>query len=190
VRGAYAVTPLPEKSPELPGRLGAKPLEEVMASLAEAAEEERVQWAAREVRERAIDELAVRVRVAVPADLLREEIRRRWMDREGRKLAWLGLDAQQMQKALEAWLEDEGILVQVDRSIRAYLALSAIAREQHLEPDLGHWLDQLVAITGESKESLRTALARDKALAARLVETAAQAGALDLVMKHASITGG
>jgi trigger factor len=189
VRGACAVMPLADDSPALLAALGAKSLDEVMASLAEDLEEERVQAAAREVRERAIDELAVRVKVQVPADLLREEIRRRWMDREGRKLAWLSLDAAKMQGALDAWLEDEGIVREVDRSIRAYLALSAIAREERVQPDFGRWMDDLVALTKESRESIRTALARDKALAARLAETATQAAALDLVMKHATITG-
>jgi len=189
LRGACAVTPLPDDAPELLERLGAKTLEEALSRLADDAEEERVQWLAREVRERAIDQLAVRVQVAVPTDLLREEIRRRWMEREGRKLAWLGFDAAKMQGALDAWLEDEAIVVEVDRSIRAYLALSAIAREQRLQPDIGQWMEQLAQITGESRESLRTAMARDKALAARLWETATQAAALDLVMKHASITG-
>lgn len=189
VRGACAVTPLADDSPELLALLGAKTLDEVMTRLAADAEEERVQWLAREVRERAIDELAVGVQVPVPKDMLQEEIRRRWMDREGRKLAWLGLDAGKMQEALGAWLEDQAIIVEVDRSIRAYLALSAIAREQRLQPDLGHWMEQLAEITGETRESLRTAMARDKALATRLVETATQAAALDLVMKHATITG-
>lgn len=189
VRGACAVTPLPDDSPELPAHLGAKTIDEVMAKLADDAEEERVQYLAREVRERAIDQLAVQVQVPVPKDLLREEIRRRWMDREGRKLAWLGLDAAKMQGALGAWLEDEGIVMEVDRSIRAYLALSAIAREQRLQPDISQWMGQLAEITGETRESLRTAIARDKALAARLWETATQAAALDLVMKHATITG-
>jgi len=190
LRAANAVTPLPDTSPELLARMEVKTLDEAMAKLAEEAEEERIQWSARETRERAIDQLAVRVQVQVPPDMLREEIRRRWMDREGRKLAWLGLDAAKMQGALNAWLEDEAVVVEVDRSIRAYLALSAIAREERVQPDLGRWMDQLAEITRLPKESLRTELSRDKALAARLVETSTQAAALDLVMKHATITEG
>ena len=191
VLDACAVTPLDDDSPELLDRLGrGSTLDAVMASLAADVEEERSEWCRRELRERAIDELAVRVRVEVPPQLLREEIRRRWMEREGRRLAWLGLDADEQQSALQGWMEDDTVVIQVDRSVRAYLALSAIAREERLQPDFSSWFDSLAEITREPRESIRSTIVRDRTLSARLAEVATQAAALDLVMSHASIAAG
>jgi trigger factor len=134
VHSAYELTLPDDKDPKFLKATGlGNTLDEVMFALRLKLEEDLVDELIEEGRQMVIDQLAARVTVALPRSLVDEEIRRRWLDAEGKTLALLGHDFDDQEKALTRWQNDEVTRALAERSLRVSLAIGAIAKRDGVE---------------------------------------------------------
>jgi trigger factor len=182
---------LPEaESPELLAALGrGGTLQEVMRRLVEELDAERVEAAQREARNRVLDALAERTQVALPEQLIDEEIRRRWTEAEGTALARKDFSPEELQEALDGWLRDAATRLDAERRLKVALGLRAIAEREHLAPkreELEQWVDVLAETTGTTREEVGRAMASDPSLTQRFQALVAHQVALEHVLARAA----
>lgn len=168
-----------------------KTLAEVMAGLREAIEEQNEEDREEEAREEVIDQIAARTRVEVPNSLIDEEIRRRWLELEGKTLATLGHEFDDQEAALKAWQSDERTRVLVIRDLRLALGLGAIAKRDGVEVTkeaVDTFLLTLAEGSGIPMSQLADVVQRDKATQRQFSDKLLHIITLEYVMSQVSIT--
>ncbi|WP_426749196.1 peptidylprolyl isomerase [Myxococcus sp. Y35] len=191
VKAARELKLLEDDSPELLSRLGLGSITDVMRKLGDALAQERAEEAERLTRERVMDLLVERTPVELPSALVDEEVRRRWAEAERPILQHKDFQPDELQEALEGWLNDP--LTRADAVYRLTLALAlrAIAERDGIQPDRAAteaMLEDLAGFTGTSREELGRAVKEDAALARRLYEMALRTSVVDHVMKKVTLT--
>lgn len=150
VRRAFEVQPLEGSPEEWPARLGAADLDEAMAALAGEIEEEREAEARGELIERAIDEVAARAQVEIPAELIDREVETAWRRLELPLLRERAFSKEEQAEALQGWLHDAATRLDAERRLRATAGLTWIARERALAVDEDDRRDLLEALAREA----------------------------------------
>jgi trigger factor len=124
--------PDPE-SPEFLAAFGrGKTVEEATQSVVEQMKAESTQLLLVQAQQLVLMEVARRTPVEIPAELVDEEIRRRWGATEGVAVTELEFNDAEQEESLNAWLKDEGTRQEVELRLRIALALGAIARRDGL----------------------------------------------------------
>jgi trigger factor len=182
--------PDPE-SPELLQLLGrGRTIEEVLGSIADELAEEQAEELWLEAQERVLDELVVRIgEVPVPSELVDEEIREQWKAHELPLLEEKDFGPDELQEALDGWLDDAATRVDAERRIRVSLALRALIEAERLQltPDrLEELLGEVLTTLEMSEQEARQALA-NPATAGSIREVATHLLAVDHVMSRARI---
>jgi trigger factor len=142
-----------------------KTLDEVMLALRAKLEEDMIDELVEEGRQLVIDQLAARVQVDLPKSLVDEEIRRRWLDAEGKTLATLGHEFDEQERALDRWKTDEITRALAERSLRVALAIGAIAKRDGVsvgKEEIDGFLSALAEGSGIDMQSMVDVVQRDK----------------------------
>lgn len=190
---AVRVVDLPDdEAPEFLFSLGrGATLQEVMHRLAEELAEERRDAAAREAQEFALELLADRSSVEVPAHLINEEIRLRWAESERPTLVELELPPEALQASLESWLRDPLTRGDAEQRLKIAFVLGAIAQRDGLQPrreDMDGMLDTVMRTAQASREEVESWLRADPALAPRIHNLLMHMAAVDHVMSKVVFT--
>ncbi len=180
------------QSPEFIASLGrGATLAEVLRHLGDELATEHADEAEREAREQVLDVLVERAGVEVPPALVDEEIRRRWVEAERPILQRKAFEADELQQALEGWLQDPLTRADATRRLKVSLVLAAIARRDQLQPRR-EALDAIVGLlTGPAKlprEELKKVLQSDAAARERVANVMMQLAAIDHVMSKVKRT--
>ncbi|WP_224243209.1 trigger factor [Hyalangium gracile] len=130
--GAREVTYPELSNPAFLKAFGATTLAEAMKKVVRQMEAEATQLLMSQVQRQVLATVAARTRVTVPADLVDEEIRRRWSASEEQVLTKLGFDDARRAEALRGWLEDGQTRAEVELRLRIALALGAICKRDKL----------------------------------------------------------
>ncbi|GEL69219.1 hypothetical protein MVI01_10030 [Myxococcus virescens] len=191
VKAARALKLLDDDSPELLSRLGMGSITDVMRKLGDELAQERLADVDRLTQERVMDVLVDRTPVELSAALVDEEIRQRWAEAERPILQRKDFQPDELQEALEGWLQDP--LTRMDAAYRITLALvlRAIAERDGIQPDRAAtdaMLEDLATLTGVNRQELGVAVKEDEALARRLYEMALRFSTIDHVMKKVTLT--
>ncbi|ATB45626.1 trigger factor [Corallococcus macrosporus] len=191
VKAAKALKLLEDDAPELLARLGAGSITDVMRRLGDELAQERNAEVDRLTRERVMDVLVERTPVELPSSLVDEELRRRWAEAERPILQRKDFQPDELQEALEGWLNDPLTRADAVYRLTLGLALRAIAERDGIQPDrtaTEAMLADLADFTGVSREALGVAVKEDAALARRLYEMALRFSTIDHVMKKVTLT--
>jgi trigger factor len=171
-------------------KLGRGPThEEVMESIADELLDEQADVLWLDAQNMVLDELASRTQVEIPAALVDEEIRRRWMAAEGQAVTEKEFSAEEKQEALDLWRKDPATRAEVERRLRISLALKAVAERDglKLEPQKTfELLENQVAAFGLTAAQLREALV-DPQAAGQLKDAAWHLMAVEYVMGKAKV---
>ncbi|MDY7232517.1 peptidylprolyl isomerase [Hyalangium rubrum] len=166
-------------------------LAEVMRHLGEEIAHERTTEAERDAREQVLDVLVERAKVEVPTALVDEEIRRRWMEAERPILQRKAFEADELQQALDAWLQDPLTRADAARRLKIALVMAAIARRDQIQPRRED-LDSIAGLlTGPAKiprEELKRVLQSDPSAQERLANVMIHLATLDHVMSKVKFT--
>lgn len=112
----------------------------------------------------ALNAAADRIKVPVPHKLIQDEIRSAWSSTEGQYLMQKGLSRQDMDTALEGWLQDEETQQTARQRLKVMMVLLAFAREdeQAIElEELEGFVNQMADTVGVDIEEWRGAIADD-----------------------------
>ncbi|RYZ34394.1 MAG: peptidylprolyl isomerase [Myxococcaceae bacterium] len=190
VKAARELTPLDEDSPRLLSRMGGGSLTDIMRGLAEDVARERAAEVERRTQERVMDVLVERTSVELPVSLVDEELRRLWAETERPVLLHKGFSPEGLQEALEGWLRDPLTRADVEYRLTLDLALRAIAERDGIQPDRASteaMLEDLLKVTGVSRQDMGRAVKEDPALDRRLYDMAQRLRTLEHVMKHVTL---
>ena len=163
--------------------------EAVMDSIADELLEEQADLLWLEAQHLVLDQLASRLEVELPQSLIDDEIRRRWAAAEGEAVAEKEFSVEEQQEALGLWMKDPGTRAEVERRLRAALALKAVAERDRLQLTTEKTLELLegsVEAFGLSPADLREALV-DPTAAAQLKNVAWHLLAVEHVMNQARV---
>jgi trigger factor len=199
VKATFLVDVLAAEEPELPEPESPEflrlvdlgdTIEEVLEAVAEELAQEQAEELWLEAQELVLDELVLRTEeVALPPALVDEEIREQWRAAELPLLQEKDFGPDELQEALDGWLDDEATRVDAERRLRVSLALRAIIERDRLQLTpalLEELLEDAIEPLGLSLEEARQALA-DPEAAAPIREAAMHLLAVDHVMAQARI---
>lgn len=191
VQAAREVTYPDFESPEFLEAFGrGKTLQEATASVVEQMKEEHTQLLLLQARQQVLAEVAGRTRVEIPAELVDEEIRRRWGATEGVSVTELNFSDAEQEESLRTWLEDVETRAEVELRLRIALALGAIVKRDGLTLTPAH-VEKLLRDEAESQglspADVAASLKADPQAQARIEQAAWHLMAVDHVMKKASI---
>jgi trigger factor len=164
-------------------------LESMMESIADDIANERADDMWLEAQERVLDELVLRTEVELTVEMVDEEIRQAWSATEARLLAQKDFAPDELQEALDGWLEDSHTRLEAERRLRIAFALKAIIERDRLQltPEkLNEVLEEAVVPFGLSVEEARRALA-NPAMAEGIRNSALQVVAVRHVMSRAQV---
>ncbi|MFL5352372.1 peptidylprolyl isomerase [Archangium sp.] len=164
-------------------------LESVMESIADEIADERADDMWLEAQERVLDELVLRTEVELTVEMVDEEIRQAWSATEARLLAQKDFAPDELQEALDGWLEDPNTRLEAERRLRIAFALKAIIERDRLQlsPEkLNEVLEEAVVPFGLSVDEARRALA-NPSLAEGIRNSALQVVAVRHVMSKAQL---
>ncbi|WP_257450166.1 trigger factor [Archangium lipolyticum] len=143
-----------------------------------------------QVQRQVLATVAARTRVKVPAELIDEEIRRRWSTSEGRAMSRLGFDEALREASLRAWLRDESTRAEVELRLRIALALGAICKRDGVTPSREK-VEKLIRdeanAAGLPVEQVVAALGAEPQNLARIDQVAWHLTAVEHVMSRASV---
>ncbi|NMO20427.1 peptidylprolyl isomerase [Pyxidicoccus fallax] len=191
VKAARELKLLEDDSPELLKRLGMGTLTDVMRHLADDLAREHTEEMDRRTQERVLDVLVERANVELPAKLVDEEIRRRWAETERPILARKDFQPDELQEALEGWLNDPLTRADAARRLALALILRAIAERDGVQPDrkaTDALIDDLASLSNVSRQELGRSVKEDPALARKLYDLALHLATVDHVMKKVKLT--
>jgi trigger factor len=137
-------------------------LEAVMESIADELADERAEDLWLEAQELVLDEVVARTEVELTPEMVDEEIRQAWSNNEAHLLVAKDFAPDELQEALDGWLDDSNTRLEAERRLRLALGLRAIIERDKLQltPEkLDEVLDEAVAPFGMSREEARGALA-------------------------------
>jgi trigger factor len=166
-------------------------LVDVMRQLGDELAQERTEEATREARDQVLDVLVERTQVEVPAPLLDEEIRRRWVEAERPILQRKDFSPDELEQALAAWQQDPLTRADATRRLKISLVLAAIARRDQLQPSPESRESMEGFLTGPAgipREQLQRVLENDPDLQERVASVVMQLTAIDYVMSKVKLT--
>ena len=167
-----------------------KNIEEATQSVVEQMKEEHTQLLLLQARQLVLTEVASRIQVDIPKELVDEEIRRRWAATEGQSVVELKFDDKEQEESLNTWLQDEETREEVEVRLRIALALGAIVRRDGLTLTPAFvqkvLLDEAEA-QGLTPAEVAAALKAEPQHQARIEQVAWHLLAVDHVMKKAKI---
>jgi trigger factor len=133
LQAAREVTYPALESPEFLQAFGrGETLEAAMRAVVRQMEDEAARVLLLQARQQVLEAVASRTRVVLPAELVDEEIRRRWSASEGRSASELQFSDREQQESLSTWLQDAGTRAEVELRLRISLALRAICKRDGL----------------------------------------------------------
>ncbi|MCP3139114.1 trigger factor [Pyxidicoccus xibeiensis] len=191
VKQARQLKLLADDSPELLKRLALGTLTDVMRHLANDVAREHTEAADRLTQERVLDALVERAQVGLSKALVDEEIRRRWADTERPILARKSLQPDELQEALEGWLQEPLTRADAARRLTLALVLRAIASRDGVQPERATTdalIDDLARLSGVTRQELGRTVKEDPALARRLYDLALHLATVDHVMRQVKLT--
>jgi|CXWL01.1.fsa_nt_gi trigger factor len=171
-------------------KAGAKSYEDWLKQVTRRLEETQSSALALEVQNRVLDAVLARVVVEVPAELVDEEIRRKWANHEGRAMAERSFGAAEQQEAFEGWLRNAGLRAETQHRLATALVLRAIVDRDGLTLDPKRGKDLLLtfaAQAGMDKKTLKAELAKSKMLAEEVAQLGLHLVAVDHVMSKAKV---
>jgi trigger factor len=181
-----------EKDPKFLKEAGlGSSLSQAMDTIRASLEEEQVDQLIESGRELVKNGLAARVEVDLTETLIDEEIRRRWMDSEGRLLAELGVEFAEQERCLDAWKADKDTQFDVIRSLRVSMALGAIAQRDGLEVTVdlvNSFLQSIADASGLQMEGLAKAAQDDRNLQRHMSDKLLAMLAFEHVMMNVDVT--
>lgn len=191
VKAAREVILPPAEDPELLAKLGlGSNLDEVMEKLAlEAADDLAIRLRTK-AENLVLDAVAARTNVQVPAALVDEEIRRRWLFAEGSTLEEHGFTQDELGEALAGWKAHPEIRQEAERRLKIGLALGALVKKEGLQPTpefAAEVVDEVAATSEVSREEVLEAVKSDKQLAAKLAALAQHQYAVQYVFERAKV---
>jgi trigger factor len=191
IQAAREVTYPDLESPEFLEAFGrGKTVEDVTQSVIDQMKEEHTQLLLLQARQQVLGEVALRTEVEIPPALVDEEIRRRWGATEGVSVAELNFSDEEQEEALNSWLQDESLRLEVELRLRIALALGAIVKRDGLTLTPAHvekvLLDEAEA-QGLTPAEVAAALRAEPEHQARIEQVAWHLMAVDYVMKKAKI---
>lgn len=134
VLAARELTLLPEDAPAFFEKLGlGDTLVEVMNALREELEEDLAARLWLEAQDLVMEELRKRAPVSLPRALVDEELRRRWVEAEGRGMVAQQFDVDEQREALEGWLQDTATREEAERRLHLGVVLKALTEAHQLE---------------------------------------------------------
>ena len=164
-----AATPafIDPNSPEMLERIGrGNTLKEVVQSITEELEEFNANAMVLAAIDMTLEKLCQRVTVSVPEHFIDEEIRFWWRSAEGDFLHEKGLERQDIDDALQAWLQDEETREEAERRLKIAMVVKAFVKEQLEEiqqEELMGFLDEFSETLGVDAEEWRQVLSQDQA---------------------------
>ncbi|PTL76631.1 peptidylprolyl isomerase [Vitiosangium sp. GDMCC 1.1324] len=165
-------------------------LAEATRAVLRQMEAEATQLLLCQVQRQVLATVAARTRVTVPAELIDEEIRRRWSASEGRAMSELGFDDARRDESLRAWLGDTATRAEVELRLRIALALGAICKRDRVTPSRERvekiLLDEARA-SGLPVQEVAAALGAEPQNLARIDQVAWHLTAVDHVMSRARV---
>ncbi|MCP3143111.1 trigger factor [Pyxidicoccus xibeiensis] len=192
VVAASQVTLLPESSPEFLEQLGmGSTLEEVMDNLREELEDELAGQLWVQAQNMVLDEVARRAPVEVPRALVDEELRRRWVQAEGKAMVEYQFDVEEQQEALQGWLTDPTTRAEAERRLHIGIALKAVTEAEKLQltPEkLEELIREHMEPFGFSAEDVHAALRETPETTKQLAELGWYLLAVEHVMGKAKVT--
>jgi trigger factor len=192
VREARELTLPDPQSPQFIASLGrGATLTEVLQKLGDELANERTDEAMREAREHVLDVLVERAKVAVPRELVDEEIRRRWTEAERPILMRKAFEPDELIQALDAWQQDPLTRADAARRLRIGVVLAAIARRDQIQPrreDLDTIAGLLMGPAKLTRAQLKQALENDPTAQERLANVMMQLAMIDHVMSKVKLT--
>jgi trigger factor len=192
VKAARELKLLEDDSPELLKRLGlGASITDVMRHLADDLAREHVEEMDRLTQERVMDLLVERAQVGLPTALVDEEIRRRWAENERPMLTHKNFQPDELQEALDGWLQDPLTRADAARRLTLALVLRAIAERDGVQPErkaTDALIDDLASVSGVSRQELGRSVKEDPALARKLYDLALHLATVDHVMKKVKLT--
>jgi trigger factor len=153
-------------------------------------EEESTQMLLCQAQRKVLAAVAARATVKVPAEVIDEEIRRRWSSSEGSALSSLGFDEGRRQESLQGWLEDSQTRAEVELRLRIALALGAICKREGLIPTherVGKIIVDEAKAAGLPVHEVIAALNAEPQNLARIDQMAWHHTAVDHVMSRAKV---
>jgi trigger factor len=191
IQAAREVTYPDLESPEFLQTFGrGKTIEEATQSIIDQMKEEHTQLLLLQARQQVLGEVARRTEVEIPPALVDEEIRRRWGATEGVSVAELNFSDEEQEEALNSWLQDESLRLEVELRLRIALALGAIVKRDGLTLTPAHvekvMLNEAEA-QGLTPAEVAASLKAEPEHQARIEQVAWHLMAVDYVMKKAKI---
>lgn len=165
-------------------------LEAILTRLVDEIHAERTQELLDQGDRMALELVTHRTFVPVPDELIDEEIRRRWLEREGPFLSRREFPVAEQQEALEGWLNEPGLRAETQKNLQISLALRAIAQRDGLEIDpkeIDAFVDDLAESLDVSAYELKASLKSDDASRDRIVSQYIHLKAVNHVLSHATI---
>lgn len=165
-------------------------LEVILSKLVEEIHAERTQELLDQGDRMVLELVTHRTFVPVPEEFIDEEIRRRWLDREGPFLSRREFPVAEQQEALEGWLNDAGLRTEARKNLQIALALRAIAIRDGLEVDPNE-IDSFVNEVAESLDipahELKASLKHDDTARDQIVSHYIHLKAVNHVLSQATI---
>ncbi len=191
IQAARQVTYPDPESPEFLEAFGRGGTLEVATRLVVAQmKDEAAQMLLAQAQQLVLHAVASRVQVEIPAQLIDEEIRRRWGASEGRALLELNFSDEEQEESLSGWLEDRATREEVEQRLRISLALGAICNRDglSLSPELvEELLRKEAAAAGLSMDEVADALRAEPRRLAQIDQVAWHLMAVDHVMRQVKV---
>jgi len=192
ILGAREVTLLPERSTEFLEKVGmGGTLEELLDNLREELEDELAGQLWVQAQDMVLDEVARRTPVELPRALVDEELRRRWVQAEGKAMVEYQFDVEEQQEALQGWLTDPTTRADAERRLHIGIALKAVTEAEKLQltPEkLEELIRDHMEPFGFSAEDVHAALRETPETTRRLTELGWHLLAVEHVMNKAKVT--
>ncbi|AFE10494.1 FKBP-type peptidyl-prolyl cis-trans isomerase [Corallococcus coralloides DSM 2259] len=165
-------------------------IDDVMQRIGEELQDEGEAEVVREVRERVLEILVERSEVAVPADLVDEEIRRKWMAAERPVLLRRGLSSEELQNALDNWLREPYARGEASRRLQVALVLGAVAAHERIQPreqDMDMLCESLAGTTQLTRAELKRVLTVTPTLAQGVHDLLLHFATVDHIMSKVTL---
>lgn len=192
IMAARQVTLPPETSPEFLEKLGmGSTLNEVFDNIREELEDELSGQLWVQAQDMVLDELARRAPVELPKALVDEELRRRWVQAEGKAMVEYQFDVEEQQEALQGWLTDPTTRADAERRLHIGIVLKAVTEAEKLQlpPEkLEKLIRDHMEPFGFTAEDVHAALRESPETTKRLAELAWHLLAVEHVMNQAKVT--
>lgn len=165
-------------------------LDEVMDSISEEISEFRSSSMVIQAMDLVMETLASQNKMPLPPSLVEEEIRVWWGRSEGAFLAAKGISRQDMDSALQGWLQDKEVRKNAELRLRTAMVVQAYLRENAEEltaEEIEAFVDEFAAVNGIDAVAWKASMAENEAEKTALVERYLYMSAVSDMMDQVNI---